>query len=513
MLFNSTTFIAEFLPISLIGYYLAGRISTVAAAAWLCMVSIAFYAYWRWPSSFVLLMCGSIAFNYTCSILLTYAQNSPKWQNLILAFGILCNISLLFYFKYLFHLFGFLHDIDPNLPDFGQVVLPLGISFFTFTQIGYLIDCKQGLAKERGFVNYVLFVTFFPHLIAGPILHHREMMPQFADRKTYRFDPENLAVGATLLIIGLAKKVLIADTISGIPDRGFAHPEALLLWGSWATILAYALQLYFDFSGYSDMAIGIARMFGIRFPPNFNSPYKATSIIDFWQRWHMTLTRYLTLYLYTPMAMGMTRRRAAKGLSVSRRATAEFPAFFSLIFLPTLGTMFLAGIWHGAGLNYIIFGLLHAFYLSANHAWRIFGPAAPKLPRPMPIAWGIRAAQTLLTLLCVFVAQDFFRAETTGSALQLLAGLAGLHGIDRSSATIGLHDSATIALLFLAVWVLPNAQELTNAFAPILGKVEAPFRRWMAWQPNMAWGIGFGLIFAISLATISRPTRFLYFQF
>ena len=513
MLFNSLAFIAVFLPAVLAGYYLLGRVSKFAAAAWLATASIGFYAYWLWPSAYVLLLLGSIGFNYSCSLLLINAERYRMRQDWILTFGIVGNLGLLFYFKYLFPLLGFFRGIGAVRSDFGLVALPLGISFFTFTQIGYIIDCRQGLAKERGFVNYVLFVTFFPHLIAGPILHHREMMPQFGDRQTYRFRAENLAVGTTQFIIGLVKKVLIADALASTADSGFAYPQSLMLWGAWVTILTYALQLYFDFSGYSDMAIGIARMFGVKFPPNFNSPYKATSIIDFWQRWHMTLTRYLTLYLYNPVAMWVTRRRIARGLLVSRKATAELPAFLSLIAVPTVFTMFLAGVWHGAGLNFMIFGLLHALYLITNHAWRVFGPAGPQKEHSPAVAWGIRAAQTLLTLVCVFVAQIFFRAPTTSGALQILAGMTGLHGVDRSLAAIGLHESIAVVVLFMAVWLLPNAQELLNAFAPILGKVRVPSWRRLIWQPTFAWGLVYGLMFAICLAEINRPTRFLYFQF
>lgn len=513
MLFNSLQFIAIFLPIALIGYYLAGSFGRAPAAAWLCFTSLAFYADWLFPSPFVLILVGSILVNYSFGLGLIRTQSRPRLQSAILALGVAANIGLLVYFKYLFPFLGFLHDLGVLHVDFAQVILPLGISFFTFTQIGYLVDCKQGVAKERGFINYVLFVTFFPHLLAGPILHHREIMPQFADRETYRFRIENLAVGVTLFVIGLAKKVLIADTIAGVADRGFAHPEALLVWGSWASLLAYALQIYFDFSGYSDMAIGVARMFGVRFPANFNSPYKAASIIEFWQRWHMTLTRYLTLYLYNPVAMWITRRRVAKGLSVSRRATRELPAFFSLIVGPLVFTMFLAGVWHGAGFNYMIFGLLHGMYLSVNHAWRVFGPKAPQAPSPAVARWLVRAGQTSLTLLCVFIALIFFRAPTTTAAFQILAGMVGLHGIDHSLATVGLHDSLTIAGLFLFVWLLPNSLQLTNAFAPVLSHIEEPFLRWLAWRPNLAWGLACGLLFAVSLAEISRPTRFIYFQF
>ena len=218
----------------------------------------------------------------------------------------------------------------------------------------------------------MLFVTFFPHLIAGPILHHKEMMPQFAQPENYRFKAENLSVGMMLFVIGLAKKVLLADGIAPYADAGFAAPGELMFWGSWGASLCYALQLYFDFSGYSDMALGLAKMFGIRFPLNFNSPYKAGSIIEFWARWHMTLTRYLTAYLYYPVAMAVSKWRTERNLPVGTQGVATPGGFAGSIILPTVYTMGLAGIWHGAGFQFLVFGLLHAMYLSVNHAWRIF---------------------------------------------------------------------------------------------------------------------------------------------
>ncbi len=284
------------------------------------------------------------------------------------------------------------------------------------------------MAKDRSIIEYCLFVTFFPHLIAGPIYHHREIMPQFAKSETYRINRGNIAIGLTIFFIGLAKKVLLADSLLQLSNAGFAAPHTLGLLSSWLTALAYSLRLYFDFSGYSDMAIGLAYMFNIRFPLNFNSPYKARSIIDFWQRWHMTLTRYLTLYLYNPMAIWIARRRMARGLPILTRDAQTVGGFLNMIAIPIAVTMTLAGIWHGAGLQFLIFGLLHGVYLTVNHAWRIFGPA--HLARDFQNRW-IRAAaviaSVLLTYCAALVAQVFFRAASTGDAIGLLAGMAGLH--------------------------------------------------------------------------------------
>ncbi len=233
---------------------------------------------------------------------------------------------------------------------------PLGISFFTFTQIGYLLDCRNGLARDRSPLNYTLFVAFFPHLIAGPILHNREIMPQFADAATYRYSAHNLAAGLGIFLLGLLKKCLLADPCAAVVGPGFANPDALTFFPAWQVALSYSLQLYFDFSGYSDMAIGLARMFNVRFPLNFNSPYKARSVIEYWQRWHMTLTRYLNLCLYDPLALAITRRRRARGQSTRREAQATPLGFAQMVLLPIFVTMTLAGIRHGSGPTFLVFG-------------------------------------------------------------------------------------------------------------------------------------------------------------
>ena len=294
MLFNSYSFLLWFLPISLIGFYLLGHTRPGGARIWLIGVSFFFYGWWN--AKFVLLLLASIGFNYGVSLAILNAEQ-PERQRLILTIGIVSNLAALVYYKYLFWLLGLAHEIGWIAADAGSVILPLGISFFTFTQIGYIVDCQQGLVRERGLVNYALFVTFFPHLIAGPILHHREIMPQFADDATYRLNGAKLTAGFTLFVLGLVKKVVFADSIAHYADMGFDHTAQLAVLGSWSTALAYSMELYFDFSGYSDMAVGLGAMFGVSLPINFNSPYKSTGVIDFWQRWHMTLTRYLTLLL------------------------------------------------------------------------------------------------------------------------------------------------------------------------------------------------------------------------
>ena len=517
MLFNSHIFIFVFMPLALLAYYQLGRINHRAAGLSLVVSSLIFYAWWNPP--FALILMGSIAFNYSISHWITRNEGFDRRQSAILALGITIDLAALFYYKYLFALMGFLDTIGVASLNVHPILLPLGISFYTFTQIGYLIDCRQGMAKDRGFFDYCLFVTFFPHLIAGPILHHREIMPQFSNSETYRFDRRNMTVGLTIFIIGLAKKVLIADSLIQVSSAGFGAPGTLGLVSAWLTALSFSLQIYFDFSGYSDMAIGLAYMFNIRFPLNFNSPYKARSIIDFWQRWHMTLTRYLTLYLYNPMAIWITRRRIARGAATLTRDAKTLGGFLNMIAIPTFITMILAGVWHGAGLTFLIFGLLHGFYLVINHAWRTFAPVqARKDPQNLVARAVVVIAQVLLTYVAALVAQIFFRAGSVGDALQLLAGMTGLHaGGPLSGWEDGFGSVAQIALrvaaLFAIAWFLPNTQQVMAKFPAALGQATASRYRLLQWMPELKWAVPVGVAAGLALISLSQHSEFLYFQF
>ena len=509
MIFSSNAFLFAFLPITLVGYYLLALAGRKYAAAWLVIASFVFYGYWN--PSYLVLLAGSIAWNYTVGAAIFARQRDDDRLKLwLLWIGIGGNLLLLCYYKYLFPSIGFLaaHHMLPESLE-RTVVLPIGISFFTFTQIGYLVDSYDGKARERGPLSYLLFVTFFPHLIAGPILHNREMMPQFGNAETFRFKPENIAVGLVIFTIGIAKKVLLADPLGFVADNGYAAPGMLGSGAAAMTVLAYAMQLYFDFSGYSDMAIGIARMFGVVFPANFSSPYRAGSIIEFWSRWHMTLTRYLTLYLYNPIAMRVSRRRAARGLPVTKKATRNLPAFASLIVWPTFFTMGLAGVWHGAGLQFVVFGLLHASYLSVNHAWRVFRTSKAELG---PIA---RAGCIALTFACVLLAQVFFRANSVDDAMAVLAALAGQGGT-LSAWGIGNVPVVTARVLLCAgiCLFLPNTQQIMRDWRPILETVsEPPLYKGLKWRPTVAWSLVIGVVLLASLLRMSDTSKFLYFQF
>lgn len=304
MLFNSYAFIFVFLPIVFFGFFYIGKHSHALASLWLAAASLSFYGYW--DARFVGLLLGSVAFNYSAGYLIghRHARTLVSQSKILLFCAITTNLILLGYFKYAnFFADNLNHFIATSLP-VNDVILPLGISFFTFTQIAFLVDTYQRKVKEYNFVHYLLFVTYFPHLIAGPVLHHKEMMPQFSKRNVCRINWDNVAVGLSIFVLGLGKKVLIADSLSNFSTPIFsavALGEQPMLFEAWMGALSYTLQLYFDFSAYSDMAVGLSLMFNVRLPMNFNSPYKATSIIEFWRCWHMTLSRFLRDYLYIPL--------------------------------------------------------------------------------------------------------------------------------------------------------------------------------------------------------------------
>jgi alginate O-acetyltransferase complex protein AlgI len=349
----------------------------------------------------------------------------------------------------------------------------------------------------------------------------------------------DMAIGATWFIMGLFKKVAIADVLATTADAAFAHPGGLTLFAAWQGILCYAVQIYFDFSGYSDMAIGLARMFSINFPFNFDSPYKSRNITDYWQRWHMTLTRYLNLYLYNPIALSVSRRRVASGKKVSRKAAATLEGFASMIAFPTMTTMILAGIWHGAGFQFLILGLLHGTYLTIHQAWltirRKHVPAGATGHTAAPLAV---LASVLLTFLCVLIGQVFFRAANVHDGLLLLNSMAGAHGISLSPrilhllgplgarglrngflsvATLSRSDLRTILELtaaLIVIWAFPNTQQILGRYArrdltPAAGSEKA---RWN-WQPSMLWAASFAVILFICMLMMQNPSRFLYFQF
>jgi alginate O-acetyltransferase complex protein AlgI len=501
MLFNSYGFIFAFLPIVWFGFFKIGKLSHALASLWLAAASIFFYGWW--DIRFVGLLLGSIAFNYAAGYLIGHRAASQR--KILLSGAITANLTLLAYFKYANFFIHNLNHFASLTLSIGEVILPLGISFFTFTQIAFLVDTYQGKVKEFNFVHYVLFVTYFPHLIAGPILHHKEMMPQFAKRNVCHINWTNVAVGFSIFTLGLAKKSLIADSLAE-----FATPTfSALTWQqpmfveAWVGALAYTLQLYFDFSAYSDMAIGLSLMFNVRLPMNFNSPYKATSIIDFWRCWHMTLSRFLRDYLYIPMG-GSRNGKPQRYLNL-------------------MITMLLGGLWHGAGWTFIIWGGLHGFYLMVNHAWRGFKERMGWNEGGGLAKFGAGA----LTFLSVVVGWVFFRADSFTSAMTMLHGMAGMNGMLVKFAPVREELKLVIPCLIF-VFFLPNVRQLFQNYRPTcedmkdnalsaipeaLPKSQGILFDKLQWQPSLTYAWAIGALFVMSILEFTRVSEFLYFQF
>ncbi|MGH8607429.1 MAG: MBOAT family O-acyltransferase [Gammaproteobacteria bacterium] len=492
MLFNSYEFIFGFVPITLALYYLLGLLGLPRPALiWLTAASFFFYGWWN--PSYLLLLFASILFNYAVGALVTRAarKGSPL-RHTLLAFGVTGNLALLGYYKYAAFFVSNLGAISGFDFQIQAVVLPLGISFYTFTQIAYLVDAARGEAEEYNPISYCLFVTFFPHLIAGPIIHHRQVMPQFAQAGTFRFSHANFATGITFFAIGLFKKVVLADTMGLFASPVFAaaaEGAVLSALKAWTGVLAYTLQLYFDFSGYSDMAVGLARLMGIDLPYNFNSPYKAANIIDFWRRWHMTLSRFLRDYLY---------------ISLGGNRHGERRRYINLFL-----TMLLGGLWHGAGWSFVFWGALHGFYLMVNHGWHTLR-AQLGFPVGRGTPWG-RGLARLLTLLAVIIGWVFFRAESMDTAFNLLSAMGGRHGATAAPeqtwiAALASWFSAPARVLIAGLLALavfgPNSQEW----------VDGAQRSRLIRHPILSGSVTAALLL-FSLSQLSQVSEFLYFQF
>lgn len=396
MLFNSYEYILLFLPLCLIIYFILNKIKlTFVSKVVLVAASIFFYGWWN--PIYVPLIIGSILFNYYIGSLLLKKPADGRFQKLFLIIGIVGNLCLLGYFKYSDFFLTNINFLFPSHFSLLNIVLPLGISFFTFTQIAYLVDTYKGLAAEYSFLNFSLFVTFFPHLLAGPIIHHKEMMPQFDRIRNKILNYNNLSAGLFLFFLGLFKKVVIADAFAIWADRGYSHPHVLNFLEAWITSLSYTLQIYFDFSGYTDMAIGSALMFNIRLPFNFNSPYRAVNIQDFWRRWHITLSRFLRDYVYIPLG----GNRHSEGNTLKN----------------LMATFLIGGIWHGAGWTFVIWGFLHGLAMLIHRVWQ-----KTEIMMPRVLAW-------FLTFNFINFTWIFFRAKNFEDALNLIKGMLGLNGI------------------------------------------------------------------------------------
>ncbi len=470
MLFNSYEFIFGFLPLLLLACGLLGRWQARRAlVGTLVVASLVYYSWWSWR--YLGLIAFSILFNFGWAHFLqtgwpAHPSVRPARSRAILALGIAVNLGLLGYFKYAAFV---VRSLDAGLGlgwPVPAIVLPLGISFFTFEQITYLVDAYRGESPKHDFLSYSLFVTFFPHLFAGPIVRPRDLIPQFTEGGRLVPSQEHLTTGLFVFAIGIFKKVYLADMFGRWVGPIFDQATQVPFADAWAATLAFVLQVYFDFSGYSDMAIGLAGMLNIHLPENFDSPYKATSIIDFWRRWHMTLSRFLRDYVFMPLA-------GIRGGQLRRYAALVF-------------TMLLCGLWHGANWTFVVFGGLHGVYLAINHLWRHLDIRLPRLP-----CW-------FLTFVAVLFSFVFFRAQSFARAGVLLRGMAGLSGFgwDPTPNSLRRQTHRLLGGLFL-VTCCPNRQEIME---------------WR-WASDLAYAAAFALLAGLSILQLSSPAPFVYFQF
>nr|WP_294502502.1 MBOAT family O-acyltransferase [uncultured Rhodopila sp.] len=469
MSFSGLPFLLGFLPLAVCGFAVAGRWGDAVAKGWLIAMSLLFYGFAA--PAFVPLLVLSVAGNFLLLQRMHLSPEAERWA----AFGVVANLAVLGWFKYL--------APDP--------VTPLGLSFFTFTQIGCLLYHAGGDVQPPRAADYGLFAAFFPGLTAGPILNPHDMLPQYGRR--WHIDPEDLAAGLGFFIIGLLKKTVLADGLAGVVAAGFDAPAGLTLFPAWQAACSYSLQLYFDFSGYSDMAIGLARMFGLRFPDNFDQPYRATSVIEYWQRWHMSLTRFLMTHVHAPLTLAVLRWRREHALPIGAAAQQTAAGFAWMIAVPTGVTMMLVALWHGAAWTFLVFGALHTAFLLVNHLWRLH--RMPGLPQLAAVG---------LTYLCVLLASVVFRAGDLSGAGSVLAGMAGWHGVTFSPADMHVAgDTGWLAMLYAIVWGAPSTRQI------MLG--EAPGVR--GWKPSPRWAVAMGCAATTGLLAAGGTGEFLYFRF
>lgn len=493
MLFSSSVFIFIFLPVSFFVYFLLNHKRFIyAGKCWLVVCSIFFYGYW--DKSYIPLLIASVLFNFIAGKTASpfaYTSLSQKTKKTILFIAIAINLAFLCHYKYTNFLIENINNLTNQDINFKTIILPLGISFYTFTQIAFLVDSYKGLAKEYDFVNYALFVTFFPHLIAGPILHHKEMMSQFKSKWTLSIRYRNIFMGLFIFSIGLFKKIVIADSFASFANLGFSPSAEHDFFSAWATSLSYTFQLYFDFSGYCDMAIGVALLFNIWLPLNFNSPYKSFDIQDFWRRWHITLGRYLRDYIYIPL-----------GGSRCSQTRIYINLFFTFV---------LGGLWHGASWMFIIWGAMHGGALMIHRFWKQCGFSMPK-----PIAW-------LVTFMFVNVAWVFFRAQSLDEALKILKGMVDLESVNTLKVAQIPSDSLAwggtfidYLITILPVGMVSNILSFTLILIGfIMISMKNSYELTIGHQSRLLKSVWMTILFTSAVYTTiqSTSTVFLYFNF
>jgi D-alanyl-lipoteichoic acid acyltransferase DltB (MBOAT superfamily) len=476
MLFNSYEFIFFFLPITLgIYFWLNKKRLTQASKAWMVFVSLFFYSWWN--PIYLPVMLGSILFNFAVGSTITHingALSSKKRfsSKTMLIFGIVANVLLLGYFKYMDFFIANINAISDAHLDLIHIVLPLGISFFTFTQIAYLVDAYRDEVKEMDYLNYTLFVTFFPHVLAGPILHHKEMMPQFDAVRNKVLHAKNITAGMYLFGIGLFKKVVIADNFAVWVSCGYGSTESLTLITAWATSLAYTFQLYFDFSGYTDMALAVALLFNIKLPINFNSPYKALNIQDFWRRWHITLSRFLRDYIYFPLGGNQH---------------GQWRTYSNLFAVFLVG-----GLWHGASWMFVIWGVLHGTAIVIHRMWQQIG-----LKMNPFLGW-------FITFNFINFTWVFFRAKEWKDAVNVLQAMLGLHGSENFSRLLEFGALSRIdSVMMMIVFILGFGTFFTQNSNQMVNTLQLT-------KKSMLFG---AFVMCVGILHLSKISTFLYFNF
>jgi alginate O-acetyltransferase complex protein AlgI len=522
MLFNSAAFLFLFLPAALITFYALGSRWPFGAKLSLSFFSLLFYTVWR--PAYLPILLFSIVFNYIVGVAIIDAdeQSRELRKQVLLVIGLVTDVALLFVFKYSNFMVANLIDVGFHLKPL-HIILPLAISFFTFQKIAWLVDCARGEAKRISFFDFVLFASFFPQLIAGPIVHYSEVVPQFKQKRFGRFNGRELLVGLTIFGIGLFKKTVLADSVATFADPFFhlaAAKTNLTVQSAWLAAITYTIQLYMDFSGYSDMAIGLGRILGVKLPLNFHSPLRASSIIDYWRRWHMTLQRFVVSYLYQPIAISATRRTIDMDLG-------RWASFLLAVILPSMITFLLLGIWHGAGWTFVVFGALHAAYIAVNQLWREwksrthFDSSEPGLEwiGRYRVIFGF-AAWTL-TIVCVLVGNVVFRASNLDAAVSIWRSMVGVVPAGQiAMAPVAMTNGygAMILLCGLLIFLFPNTQQIMSKYAPAYNwadwkAVGIPLVR-LRWRLGLA-GIAFSAaVLAVGVIFVNRgPSTFIYFNF
>ncbi|MDQ6418031.1 MBOAT family O-acyltransferase [Paenibacillus sp. LHD-117] len=476
MIFSTYTFIFVFLPVTLLGYRILGSLGWKnAAKLWLVLASIAFYA--KGSGTFVFLFIVDILLNFAIGNLIAKADKAGAiWRKrLLLTIGIALNIGFLGYYKYANFAIENLNLLSGGAFPLLEIALPLGISFYTFQLIAFLVDCYRGRTKETPIIDFLTFITFFPQLIVGPIVHHEDMIPQYRERNFLRFNGTNMMLGIFLFSMGCAKKIMLADPLTGYAASFYANVGAGDTFTSWVASLGYSISYYFDLSGYADMALGLALMFNIRLPHNFNSPYKARNFREYWQRWHMTLSKFLSDYVFR---------------SFYRKGSGSFNFYFSVMM-----TFFVSGFWHGAGWQFIIWGLINGVFVCMSHMMY-----RNKWQLPFALAWTLTFAGVVGTRI-LFVSDDMPEAWAVFRkmfSLQDFAGM-GFGGFLEQATIYAANHAYIVALLLIGMAIsffAPNSSQLTNDF-----------------QPRIRHAVAAAFMLGISLAQMTSVSNFLYFQF